>query len=167
MNDSAEHEANHTTGSTLEPDIQFHIITKIPEFTKNSSEFKTAFDRPESHRDKRAVPSVIYPQILVIIDNDYFKKLGSNIIGMMPYLLSFWNGVDLMYRTIENPKIRLNIAAFVYADDRGVLSYMTNNMYSATELNVNKALDGEGEFWYNNQYPIPSSSYDLVVTMTP
>lgn len=147
-------------------DAHYHIVTRIPQLTKNSTEFRAVFEIPHERRAKRAIPKVLYPQILVVLDNDYFVKLGNNIIGMMPYLLSFWNGVDLMYRSIENPKIRLNIAAIVYAGDNRALSYMANNRFTSNQLKGAEALRASGEFWYQQQSTIPLKSYDVIATMT-
>lgn len=32
---------------------------------------------------------------------------------LIVYLVSFWNGVDLRYRSFDKPKIRLNIAGII------------------------------------------------------
>lgn len=66
-------------------------------------------------RSKRSYPNTIYPEILVIVDYSLNRKFGGNMKEIILYLLSYWNGVDMRFRSIQNPKIRLNIAGLIFA----------------------------------------------------
>lgn len=78
-----------------------------------------------STRLKRSVPDTVYPEILVIIDHNMYKLFNKDVYRLIPYLLAFWNGVDLKYRNLENPKYRLNIAGIVIAE---VCIFFSNNI---------------------------------------
>lgn len=42
-----------------------------------------------------------------------FRMLGKNIDQAKRYIVAFWNGVDLRYRALTKPKVRLNIAGII------------------------------------------------------
>lgn len=56
---------------------------------------------------------VLYPEILVHVDYEFYKHFGKDAGEVAKYMASFWNVVDLMYRQFDKPKIRLNIAGLV------------------------------------------------------
>lgn len=89
-------------------------------------------DTVERTRSKRSIPHIIYPEILVIVDYDGYRLHGgdnvqvrnmtinflSPLINMScpqikRYFVSFWNGVDLRYRLLKGPKIRISIAGII------------------------------------------------------
>ncbi|KAG8034488.1 hypothetical protein G9C98_007564, partial [Cotesia typhae] len=89
----------------------YHIIQKIPE-----SELKKELPlKIIKSRSRRSYPTVLYPEVLIIIDYSLNRKFEGNMKEILVYLLSYWNGVDMRFRGIENPKIRLNIAGFMFA----------------------------------------------------
>lgn len=88
---------------------------------------------------KREAPYVIFPEILVIVDYDGYRwvpnttrdmilwmKLnetnwnenshrlhGGDNVQIKRYFVSFWNGVDLRYKLLKGPKIRISIAGII------------------------------------------------------
>ncbi|XP_043468713.1 venom metalloproteinase antarease-like TtrivMP_A [Leptopilina heterotoma] len=66
-----------------------------------------------SRRSAKELPKIVYPEIMVFVDDILFKKFNYDMISAVEYTLSFWNGVDLRFREFEKPKIRLNIAGIV------------------------------------------------------
>jgi hypothetical protein len=90
----------------------------------------------ERTRSKRAIPHIIYPEILVIVDYDGYRLHGGDNVQVSHssaanghditthllnylsrqikrYFVSFWNGVDLRYRLLKGPKIRISIAGII------------------------------------------------------
>ncbi|CAH2097708.1 unnamed protein product [Euphydryas editha] len=68
----------------------------------------------ESHsRRKRDAPYVIYPEILVIVDYDGYRLHGGDNLQIKRYFVSFWNGVDLRYKLLKGPRIRISIAGII------------------------------------------------------
>ena len=41
------------------------------------------------------------------------RTFGNDIEAAKKYLLSFWNGVDLRYRLLGDPSVRVNIAGII------------------------------------------------------
>lgn len=88
----------------------------------------------ERTRSKREIPHIIYPEILVIVDYDGYRLHGGDNVQVNAtiikswkcsvntcfvcfqikrYFVSFWNGVDLRYRLLKGPKIRISIAGII------------------------------------------------------
>ncbi|XP_043468661.1 zinc metalloproteinase/disintegrin-like [Leptopilina heterotoma] len=104
-------------------DTTEHIIYK--QTFKNVSEFSAPKMSNErilnmksvSRRSAKELPYIVYPEILVFVDDVVFKKFEFNVIRAVEYTLSFWNAVDLRYREFTEPKIRLNIAGIVFLEE--------------------------------------------------
>lgn len=64
-------------------------------------------------RSKREAPYTIYPEILVIVDYDGYRLHGGDNLQIKRYFVSFWNGVDLRYKLLKGPKIRISIAGII------------------------------------------------------
>lgn len=64
-------------------------------------------------RTKREAPYTIYPEILVIVDYDGYRLHGGDNLQIKRYFVSFWNGVDLRYKLLKGPKIRISIAGII------------------------------------------------------
>lgn len=82
----------------MEPD---HISKRY----KRSTSSKT--------RKTREAPYNIYPEILVIVDYDGYRLHGGDNLQIKRYFVSFWNGVDLRYKLLKGPKIRISIAGII------------------------------------------------------
>lgn len=64
-------------------------------------------------RSKRQIPHIIYPEILAIVDYDGYRLHGGDNVQVKRYFVSFWNGVDLRYRLLKGPRIRISIAGII------------------------------------------------------
>lgn len=67
----------------------------------------------EDSRKKREAPYTIYPEILVIVDYDGYRLHGGDNLQVKRYFVSFWNGVDLRYKLLKGPKVRISIAGII------------------------------------------------------
>ncbi|EAT41610.1 AAEL006766-PA, partial [Aedes aegypti] len=86
---------------------------------------KTAFMEPDRlqkrfrskrqayYKSSRAIDTTIYPEILVIVDYDGYRLHGGDNVQVKRYFVSFWNGVDLRYRLLKGPRIRISIAGII------------------------------------------------------
>ncbi|XP_055307173.1 A disintegrin and metalloproteinase with thrombospondin motifs like, partial [Sitodiplosis mosellana] len=81
-------------------------------YRKKRSATKT-FSEEVLKRSKRAIPHIIYPEILVIVDYDGYRLHGGDNTQIKRYFVSFWNGVDLRYRLLKGPRIRISIAGII------------------------------------------------------
>lgn len=90
---------------------------------------------------------------------------NKNTKDALLYILSFWNGVDMRYRSIEHPRVRLNIAGIVFTQDSQALPYLVSRNGQVTS--TSSSLIEKGRFLYFMRDSIPLDSYDIAVTMTP
>ncbi|KAK0171977.1 hypothetical protein PV328_005360 [Microctonus aethiopoides] len=144
-------------------DHHYHVVYKIApaHLVKPLRYVETS-----KHQQKRFIPSVVYPEILVVIGHDLYQLFNKRKSELIPYILAFWNGVDMNYRNLENPKYRLNIAGILIAMDSRALEYMAKNMYSNQILDIIKAVDDFGKWLFKQNQSIPINSYDAAITMT-
>ncbi|XP_057321046.1 A disintegrin and metalloproteinase with thrombospondin motifs like [Microplitis mediator] len=108
-------------------------------------------------------PTIVYPEILVIVDNALFKKLGSNVRDVVIHILAFWNGVDLLFRNLESPKFRFNIEAIIIVE--APLGF-TNLKFAPDKIDATQLLRSVGRWLYSYQWAFPIDSYDIAVLMT-
>ncbi|KAH0539654.1 hypothetical protein KQX54_006951 [Cotesia glomerata] len=135
----------------ITPDIEKHKIV--------NNSFEELRKLPDNY------PTIVYPEIMVVVAFDLYEKFKLNPWKIIPYLLSFWNSVDMRYRFLENPRYRLNIKQIVLESEPGILSYIKGHINSTNYLSYN-CLQDSTKFWYEQKDVIPLDSYDLVVTMT-
>ncbi|KAK0092857.1 hypothetical protein PV326_000452 [Microctonus aethiopoides] len=128
---SSFYNSNLLTNSTKTTGIytltEYHIIFKTdpPDYkfrhTNNITVIQNSLanNNKELNEDKQKKKIIdtdtVYPEILVILDYDTFKYFRSDISEILVYLAAFWNGVDLRYRSLNDPKIRLNLAIIIIA----------------------------------------------------
>ncbi|XP_057325662.1 A disintegrin and metalloproteinase with thrombospondin motifs like [Microplitis mediator] len=108
-------------------------------------------------------PSIVYPEILVIVDNALFKTLGSNVRDIVAHILAFWNGVDFLYRNLESPKFRFNVEAILIIE---APEGFTRLEYAPNKIDANQIPYTIGEWLYHYQSAFPIDSYDVAVLMT-
>ena len=50
-----------------------------------------------------------------MVDYDSYILHGANSRDVKKYFISFWNGVDLRYKLLANPSIRVSLAGMIVA----------------------------------------------------
>lgn len=69
----------------------------------------------KNKRIKRKLPETIWPEVLLVVDYDSYLLHGGNSYDVHRYFIGFWNGVDLRYKSLTNPNIRINLAGMIIA----------------------------------------------------
>ncbi|XP_055701898.1 A disintegrin and metalloproteinase with thrombospondin motifs like isoform X3 [Phlebotomus papatasi] len=116
-----------------------------------------------SGRAKRAVPHIIYPEILVIVDHDGYRLHGGDNIQVKRYFVSFWNGVDLRYRLLKGPRIRISIAGIIISRGRDATPYLERNRVGRDAIDSAAALTDMGKYLFRERrLPV----YDIAVAIT-
>ena len=92
----------------------------------------------KNRRKKRQAPYLIFPEILCIIDYDgyryvlikkkilqkkkisnfffsnfFFRLHGKDNVAIKRYVISFWNGIDLRYKLLKDPGVKISIAGII------------------------------------------------------
>lgn len=71
-------------------------------------------NRPH-RRSKRQSPDTVWPEVLLVVDYDSYLLHGANSRDVKRYFISFWNGVDLRYKLLSQPRIRVSLAGMIVA----------------------------------------------------
>lgn len=66
-------------------------------------------------RSKRQSPDTVWPEVLLVVDYDSYLLHGGNSRDVKRYFISFWNGVDLRYKLLTHPRIRVSLAGMIVA----------------------------------------------------
>lgn len=66
-------------------------------------------------RTKRQAPDTVWPEVLLVVDYDSYLLHGANSRDVKRYFISFWNGVDLRYKLLTQPTIRISLAGMIVA----------------------------------------------------
>ncbi|KAL3288178.1 hypothetical protein HHI36_002629 [Cryptolaemus montrouzieri] len=116
-----------------------------------------------STRSKREAPYTIYPEILVIVDYDGYRLHGGDNLQIKRYFVSFWNGVDLRYRLLKGPKIRISIAGIIISRGRDATPYLERNRVGRDAIDSAAALTDMGKYLFRERrLPV----YDIAVAIT-
>ncbi|CAO1381348.1 unnamed protein product [Diamesa tonsa] len=130
---------------------------------RRSAEEVFAEQTEANSRNKRAIPHVIYPEILVIVDYDGYRLHGGDNIQIKRYFVSFWNGVDLRYRLLKGPKIRISIAGIIISRGRDATPYLERNRVGRDAIDSAAALTDMGKYLFRERrLPV----YDIAVAIT-
>eukprot|EP00092_Neocalanus_flemingeri_P005526 GFUD01005956.1.p1 GENE.GFUD01005956.1~~GFUD01005956.1.p1 ORF type:complete len:489 (-),score=121.51 GFUD01005956.1:182-1648(-) len=119
----------------------------------------------EIKRQRRSAPSVVKPEILVVVDSTLYAKLGKDTSAVTQYITNFWSALNLRFRTISNPRVELNIADIVISNTPADTPYLKNSKVSSKTFNAATALDLMAKHYYKAaslNLPI----FDLVVALT-
>ncbi|XP_051154484.1 zinc metalloproteinase/disintegrin-like, partial [Leptopilina boulardi] len=119
-----------------------------------------------SRREVEETPKIVYPEIIVYVDDVIFMRFEKDVMKTVLYTLSFWNGVDLLYRQFEDPKIRLYIKNIVIIKDILEFAFEANDYLSTTSVRRPDTLTKFSSFLYENQFFRPIRDYDIAMLMT-
>ncbi|XP_051168545.1 A disintegrin and metalloproteinase with thrombospondin motifs adt-2-like isoform X4 [Leptopilina boulardi] len=118
-----------------------------------------------NRRDVSKAPNIVYPEILVYVDEILFKKHNYNVQKAVEYTLSYWNGVDLRYRQFQKPKIRLYIAGIVLI--KNTLPFVHKTLLSNGLYNAELLAEEFSKFLYKNSFNIqPKKDFDISMYMS-
>ncbi|XP_065352952.1 A disintegrin and metalloproteinase with thrombospondin motifs like isoform X1 [Cloeon dipterum] len=139
----------------MEPD---HLSKRFRRDVRKSKKSKS-----KKSRDRRDAPYVIYPEILVIVDYDGYRLHGGDNVQIKRYFVSFWNGVDLRYKLLKGPKVRISIAGIIISRGRDATPYLESNRVGRDAIDSAAALTDMGKYLFRERrLPV----YDIAVAIT-
>ncbi|CAB4064816.1 unnamed protein product [Lepeophtheirus salmonis] len=107
-------------------------------------------------RNKRQAPYIIFPEILCIVDYD--DSMGKDNIAIKRYVISFWNGIDLRYKLLKSPSVKISIAG-----SRCYTPYLERNRVGKDAIDSAAALTDMGKYLFlERRLPV----YDIAVAIT-
>ena len=51
------------------------------------------------------MPSTVHPEVLVVVDDEFFKGMNRDIAATQGYVVSFLNAVNMRFATVRQPPI--------------------------------------------------------------
>lgn len=114
-------------------------------------------------RRKRSAPYIIYPEILVLVDYDGYLLHGQDNSQIKSYYVSFWNGVDLRYKLLKGPRVKVSIAGIIISRSRDAMPYLERNRVGRDAIDSASALTDMGKYLYQERR-LPT--YDIAVAIT-
>lgn len=95
----------------------FNQNTSSPYFSARFNDTSSSEEKHDhSHRrSKRQSPDTVWPEVLLVVDYDSYLLHGANSRDVKRYFISFWNGVDLRYKLLSHPRIRVSLAGMIVA----------------------------------------------------
>jgi hypothetical protein len=67
------------------------------------SDYQEVEEGATSSRQGRAVmPATVHPEILVVVDNAFYKGMGRNMVAIKRYLTSYFNAVNMRFATVRD-----------------------------------------------------------------
>ncbi|GFT13180.1 a disintegrin and metalloproteinase with thrombospondin motifs 1 [Nephila pilipes] len=151
-----------------------HIIykKKFPRVLKDNHSDYLPLDADEFRnttlrRSKRqASPDTVWPEVLLVVDYESYILHGGNSRDVKRYFISFFNGVDLRYKLLHHPRVRISLAGMIVAKDRDATPYLERNRLrppNADAVDAAGALTDMGKYLYR-EHRLPT--YDLAVVIT-
>ncbi|XP_043468660.1 uncharacterized protein LOC122502586 [Leptopilina heterotoma] len=119
-----------------------------------------------SRRSTEELPYIVYPEILVFVDDVLFKKFEFNVKRAVEYTLSFWNAVDLRYKEFTEPKIRLNIAGIVFLEEPLPFIYDALGDYRGEKIIAGLLLKEFSRFLKEEKIIQQEKNYDISMFVT-
>jgi len=106
---------------------------------------------------------MIFPEILVIVDYDGYRLHGEDNVAIKRYVISFWNGVDLRYKLLKGPSVKISIAGIIISRGRDATPYLERNRVGKDAIDAASALTDMGKYLFlERRLPV----YDIAVAIT-
>ena len=129
-----------------------HYVTHYQNSNEtDSSDYQPVATQYIPARQGRSLPGMVYPELLIVVDNHLYRKLGSDPSNTQKYVISFFNAVNLRFKTISKPKIELSIAGIIIAKKKASLPFISGSIVKADMLNAPVSLDSMGKYFYKER----------------
>ncbi|XP_034947698.1 uncharacterized protein [Chelonus insularis] len=121
--------------------------------------------------NERAVNKTLYPEILIVIKNDFYSNLKSTNISneeMILYVISLMNAADMLYSPGETLKVKLNIAGIIIESKKNLLPAVegySDKEYLSVESLVHGVVNSKYSYFEKSKLN-PSMSYDWIFFLT-
>ncbi|KAF8771817.1 Venom metalloproteinase 3 like protein [Argiope bruennichi] len=112
----------------------------------------------DGHRSKRNPIRHAFPEVLLMVDYDNFAVHDFSELKTRKYL------VDLRFKILSNPKIKLFLSGIIVAKSRDVTSYLVNNCMLLKSFDGRAALNDMAKHMFSTRRRLPSHDMALLLT---
>ncbi|KAJ8665237.1 hypothetical protein QAD02_006899, partial [Eretmocerus hayati] len=152
-------------------DIGDHIIYDVDEDVNTT----ISTDVNSQNTELMGQPlKIMYPKLLIFVENSFFKQLGENVKETINYVSIFWNAVNMKYSELPSPKVRIKVTGIIIEKDESSLSCIHESWKNDTKPDIDtmKMLLGCGRAFrgsicmakYNSGFIHDDGNYDGVQT---
>ena len=108
---------------------------------------------PRARRGKAArdMPAKVQPEILILVDYFLFEKLKFDKKKTEKYVMSFFNAVNLRFKSVDSPRIELAIAGIIIAETKSALPYIAENIIKSDMIDAASTLHDMGKYFYKER----------------
>ena len=107
---------------------------------------------PRARRGKSLkMPGKVQPEILILVDYFLFKKLKFDKKKTKKYILSFFNAVNLRFKSMESPRIELAIAGIIIAETKSAFPFIAENVMKNDLIDAASTLHDMGKYFYKDR----------------
>ena len=114
---------------------------------------------------RASMPSTVHPEVLVVVDDEFFKGMDRDIAATQGYVVSFLNAVNMRFATVRrqliidsfshpipaqmtSPLVDLNIAGIVVAQSVKALPYIASHTSNGDMLDAPACLHSMGQYYF-------------------
>ena len=105
-----------------------------------------------SRQGKSLKNGKVYPEILVIVDYNLFKEFSFSIPKARKYIISYFNAVNMRFKTFYQPKIELNIAGVIFGKSKSSFPFISSALSNGDMLDAPASLHAMGQYYYKDRY---------------
>ena len=108
---------------------------------------------PRARRGKsvRDMPGKVQPEILILVDFFLFEKLKFDKKKTEKYVMSYFNAVNLRFKSVDSPRIELAIAGIIIAETKSALPYIAENIMKSDMIDAASTLHDMGKYFYKER----------------
>lgn len=89
--------------------------------------------------------------ILVIVDYSLFKKFKFNSHTARKYIVTYFNAVNMRFRTFFQPRIELQIAGILFGKSKSSFPFLSSSISKGDMLDAPSALHLMGQYYYKHR----------------
>ncbi|XP_014210116.1 venom metalloproteinase 2, partial [Copidosoma floridanum] len=120
------------------------------------------------HKTEKSL-EILHPKLILIIEWNYFKMLNESVSDATKYLSIFWNAVNLKYKEISTPQVKVIITGIFIAKDDAAIDFIlrSRNKENPQKFDELKLLSlGNEYFGRTFKKEANFRNYDSAVLMT-
>ena len=91
--------------------------------------------------------TLLVPELTLNLTTLFYRLHGGDNVQVKRYFVSFWNGVDLRYKLLKGPKIRISIAGIIISrvctTSTKMIAQGANSYLSTNSTEYSSSLDGK------------------------
>ena len=119
--------------------------------TADYQQVEADYSRSRRGKSLPATRRKVHPEILVVVDYPLFKILGFSVSKARKYIISYFNAVNMRFKTFSQPRIELHIAGIVFSKSKSSLPFISSNLLEADMLDAPATLHSMGQYYYKDR----------------